>query len=244
MTVASAGANRPSPRPSGEAAINGQQGLEIAGRSPGGQAFRHARVLTPMQAVQKRFLDLAASGLGLIVLSPLIALVYVAATIDTRSNGLFTQERIGRHGARFRVLKIKTMRPGASFTTHVTAADDPRITGLGRWLRRHKLDELPQLVNVLLGQMSLVGPRPEVPGFADLLTGEDALILAVRPGITGPATLYFRNEEELLTACDDPEAYNRDVLFPAKVRMNLDYVRTYSFRRDLSFLWQTVRGPR
>ena len=197
-----------------------------------------------MQAATKRLLDVTCSALGLVVLSPVIAAAYVAASIDTRSNGLFTQERIGRHGTRFRVFKIKTMRPGAPLPTHVTAADDPRITPLGRWLRRHKIDELPQLVNVLVGQMSLVGPRPEVPGFADLLTGEDALILAVRPGITGPATLHFRNEEELLKGCPDPEAYNRDVLFPAKVRMNLEYVREYSLRRDLAFLRQTVLGTR
>jgi lipopolysaccharide/colanic/teichoic acid biosynthesis glycosyltransferase len=131
------------------------------------------------------------------------------------------------------------MRVDSSITTSVTTAKDPRITRLGRFWRRTKIDELPQLWNVLRGEMSLVGPRPEVPGFADLLTGTEALILTVRPGITGPATLHFRDEERLLALQDDPEAYNRTVLFPAKVQMNLEYIRTYSFRRDLALLWRT-----
>ena len=230
----------------GTTAINGQQELEITGRRQGSSQL--ARVdrsgLTPAQAAAKRLMDLAGATVGLVLLSPVIVAAYLAATIDTRSNGLFTQERVGRGGRRFRVAKIRTMRNDPTFDTSVTAADDPRITRLGRWLRRHKIDELPQLWNVLVGQMSLVGPRPEVPGFADLLTGDDAMILTVRPGITGPATLHFRNEAALLEATDDREAYNRDVLFPAKVRMNLDYVRRYSLRRDLDLLWQTVFGPR
>jgi lipopolysaccharide/colanic/teichoic acid biosynthesis glycosyltransferase len=197
--------------------------------------------LTTAQAARKRLLDIVLSILGLVLLSWLIVLAYLAASIDTRSGGFFRQDRVGRNGRTFKVIKIKTMRSHPTLTTSVTTADDPRITRLGRFFRKSKIDELPQLVNVLLGQMSLVGPRPEVPGFADRLVGEDALILTVRPGITGPATLHFRNEEELLRTTADPEAYNATVLFPMKVRMNLDYIRDYSMRKDLEMIWKTIR---
>jgi lipopolysaccharide/colanic/teichoic acid biosynthesis glycosyltransferase len=193
------------------------------------------------QALRKRAFDLLAASIGLVVLSPVILVAFVAATIDTRATGFFRQERIGLHGSRFKLVKIRSMRADPSISTSVTTARDPRITRLGGLWRRTKIDELPQLWNVIRGQMSLVGPRPEVPGFADRLTGRDALILTIRPGITGPATLHFRDEERLLAATDDPEAYNRDVLFPTKVRMNLEYLRDYSFRRDLGYLWRTVR---
>jgi lipopolysaccharide/colanic/teichoic acid biosynthesis glycosyltransferase len=196
--------------------------------------------LTKAQAIQKRLLDIVLSVIGLVCLSWLILLAFVAATIDTRANGFFRQERIGYRGRRFKVIKIRSMRDDPRHRTSVTTADDPRITSLGRFLRRTKIDELPQLFNVLLGEMSFVGPRPEVPGFADLLTGEDALILTIRPGITGPATIHFRNEEELLRATDDPEAYNATVLFPTKVRMNLEYIRDYSLRGDLEMIWKTI----
>jgi lipopolysaccharide/colanic/teichoic acid biosynthesis glycosyltransferase len=197
--------------------------------------------LTSRDATVKRAFDVAVALVGLVALSPVIALAVVAATIDTRAFGLFRQERIGLHGRRFRVTKIRSMRVDPSMRTSVTTARDPRITPLGAFFRRSKLDELPQLWNVLRGEMSLVGPRPEVPGFADLLTGADRLLLSVRPGITGPATIHFRDEERLLAAADDPEAYNRDVLFPTKVRMNLDYIRDYTFRQDLVYLWRTLR---
>ena len=197
--------------------------------------------LTRGQALPKRAFDLVVAASGLVLLSWLIAGVLVAASIDTRTFGLFRQERVGRRGKVFRIVKIRSMRIDNSITTSVTTTRDPRITRLGRFWRRTKLDELPQLWNVLRGEMSLVGPRPEVPGFADLLTGSDALVLSVRPGITGPATLHFRNEEQLLAAAEDPEAYNRDVLFPTKVRMNLEYIQGYSFRKDLGYLWRTFR---
>lgn len=223
----------------------------LVGRTPdGGAEDVPARAVAPAdgwrglsrgQALRKRAFDLVAASAGLVVLSPVILIAFVAASIDTRANGFFRQERIGRHGSLFKVVKIRSMRSDPAIATSVTTARDPRITRLGAFWRRTKIDELPQLWNVIRGQMSLVGPRPEVPGFADLLTGTDALILTVRPGITGPATLHFRDEERLLAATDDPEAYNRDVLFPTKVRMNLEYLRSYSFRRDLRYLWRTVR---
>ncbi len=196
--------------------------------------------LSRRQVAVKRAFDVALSLAGIVALGWLIVLAFAAASIDTRANGFFTQERIGLHGRTFRVIKIRSMRTGHALTTSVTTSHDPRITRLGRFFRRTKIDELPQLLNVLVGEMSLVGPRPEVPGFADRLTGHDAGILAIRPGITGPATLHFRNEEALLTTCDDPETYNRTVLFPTKVRMNLEYIRTYSLRADLRLLKETI----
>jgi len=132
------------------------------------------------------------------------------------------------------------MRPTKQPGTTVTKRGDPRITRLGAFFRRTKIDELPQLWNVLIGQMSFVGPRPDVPGFADKLTGNEREVLKLRPGITGPATLKYRNEEELLAAQSDPEKYNREVIFPDKVRINLDYMRNWSLRKDISYIWQTV----
>jgi len=134
------------------------------------------------------------------------------------------------------------MRDVAGVDTSVTTNTDPRITRLGAFFRKAKIDELPQLINVLLGQMSFVGPRPDVPGFADRLQGEERIVLSVRPGITGPATLKYRNEEEILAQQDDPERYNREVIYPDKVKINVEYVRSYSFWRDLRYIGRTVFG--
>jgi lipopolysaccharide/colanic/teichoic acid biosynthesis glycosyltransferase len=190
----------------------------------------------------KRGFDLTFSALGLVLTGWLIGLAYILASIDTGKSGFFIQERVGREGRRFNVIKIRTMRDAVEISTNVTTARDPRITRLGRFFRRTKIDELPQLINVLLGQMSFVGPRPDVPGFADQLTGADRLILTVRPGITGPATLRFRDEEKLLARQPDPEAYNREVIYPEKVRLNREYVEHYSFARDLQYIIQTILG--
>jgi lipopolysaccharide/colanic/teichoic acid biosynthesis glycosyltransferase len=146
----------------------------------------------------------------------------------------------GRWGRPFKILKIKTMRPVEGISTTVTARNDVRITPLGRWLRRAKIDELPQVINVLIGDMSFVGPRPDVPGFADQLTGENRNILSLRPGITGPATLAFRNEEETLANMVDPDRYNKEVIYPSKVVMNLEYLKNHSFYRDFQLIFETV----
>ena len=188
----------------------------------------------------KRSFDLIFSAIGLALTGWLIGLAYIAASIDTGKSGFFTQERVGKDGRRFNVIKIRTMRDSEKIATNVTTAQDPRITRLGRFFRRTKIDELPQLINVLLGQMSFVGPRPDVPGFADKLSGKDRLILTVRPGITGPATLKFRNEEEVLAQQSDPETYNREVIYPEKVRLNREYVEHYSFVRDLHYIARTI----
>jgi len=188
----------------------------------------------------KRTFDILASALGLILTGWIIVLAYIAASIDTGKGGFFTQQRIGKSGISFKVMKIRSMRHIPSIHTTVTTSNDLRITPLGRFLRKTKIDELPQLINVFLGQMSFVGPRPDVPGFADKLIGEDRIILSVRPGITGPATLEYRKEEELLAGQDDPEKYNNEVIFPDKVRLNREYVLNYRFWKDIKYIWQTI----
>jgi lipopolysaccharide/colanic/teichoic acid biosynthesis glycosyltransferase len=193
-------------------------------------------------AIVKRTFDVVLALVLLALTWWLIVLSIAAATIDTRRFGLFRQTRIGRGGAPFTLYKVRTMRDHVDVDTVVTTTDDPRITPLGRLLRRSKIDELPQLFNVLRGDMSFVGPRPDVPGFADRLEGDDRMILAVRPGITGPATLKYRREEELLAGVDDPEAYNRDVIFPDKVAINRHYIEHYSLGEDIRCLIETMRG--
>ena len=198
--------------------------------------------LTAWQAIQKRLFDISGALLGLSMTWWLILIACVLARLDTGKSGLFRQTRVGRDGKLFKVVKIRTMRDNPAVNTTVTSARDQRITPLGRFLRSTKIDELPQLWNVLIGQMSFVGPRPDVPGYADRLSGEDRIILSIRPGITGPATLRFRDEEELLAAQGDPEAYNREIIYPEKVHINRQYIEQYSFSKDVIYLWQTLAG--
>ncbi len=190
----------------------------------------------------KRGFDIVMSLIGLLLFWWLILLAYLLAAIDTGSNGFFIQKRVGRHGRLFRIIKIKTMKTVSGIDTSVTTADDVRITRFGRFLRKSKIDELPQLLNILVGNMSFVGPRPDVPGFADRLSGEDRIILSLRPGITGPATLKYRDEEELLAVQEDPERYNKEVIFPDKVAINKEYITSYSFKKDLECIFKTVFG--
>ena len=196
--------------------------------------------LSVSQELQKRTFDLFFSSLGLLVAWWLILVAWLAASVDTQSNGFFIQKRVGRNGKVFRMVKVKTMCPVADINTTITCRGDPRITHLGSFFRRTKIDELPQLWNVLLGDMSFVGPRPDVPGFADTLEGEACAILLLRPGITGPATLKYRDEEEILSEQVDAESYNRQVIWPDKVSINLEYIRTWSLRRDIRYILETV----
>lgn len=191
------------------------------------------------QRTLKRSFDLVASAAGLVVLSPVIAAAVAAATVDTREWGIFSQTRIGRYGVPFKIYKVRTMRTVHDGTT-VTTTHDARITPLGHRLRRWKLDELPQLWNVLKGDMSLVGPRPDVPGFADKLVGDDRIILTLRPGVTGPATMAFRDEEKLLVTQKDPEGYSREILWPRKVTLNQSYLNAWSLKMDVQIVIATM----
>lgn len=199
-------------------------------------------MLTFSQRFAKRSFDITVSIIVLSITWWIIAIAYVIASLETRSNGLFTQTRIGKNKKKFPLFKIKTMRTLSNYTTTITTTNDPRITPFGAWFRQTKIDELPQLVNILLGDMSLVGPRPDVSGYADNLFGEDASILALRPGITGPASIKYKNEEELLASQADPTRYNDEVIWPDKVRINRAYLDNWSFWGDIVYLWRTLKS--
>ncbi len=158
---------------------------------------------------------------------PLLLIANLICAMETRSDGFFFQERVGRHGQVFSIWKLKTMRQG-----HVTRA--------GKWLRRWKIDELPQLINIIKGDMSFVGPRPDVPGYYDKLTGRARLLLKLRPGLTSPAALKYRNEEQLLLQQASPKKYNDAVIFPDKVTMNLKYLEQRSLTYDFKVIFNTV----
>jgi lipopolysaccharide/colanic/teichoic acid biosynthesis glycosyltransferase len=189
----------------------------------------------------KRSMDVVVSGVGLVLLAPAMVLIALLVRATSPGPALFRHRRVGRGGVEFEVLKFRSMRHvHRPVGPQVTAADDPRITVVGRFLRRFKLDELPQLWNVLKGEMSLVGPRPDVRGYADRLSGSDARILMFRPGITGPATLYFRDEERLLVDIRDRQDHYDHIVYPLKVRIDLENLEPWSLKRDLAYLAVTV----
>lgn len=195
-------------------------------------------------AIVKFLFDRLMALIGLVLLWP--ALLVVAVLVKCKMPGgsvIFKQQRVGRHGKRFTIYKFRTMTVGHGGSS-VSVAGESRITPLGRWLRRYKLDELLELWCVLIGDMSFVGPRPDVPGYADKLQGEDRAVLNLRPGITGPASLKYRNEEELLAAQANPQQYNDEVIYPDKVRINLYYLHHYSLIKDLQMIFCTVLGRR
>ncbi|QEG22335.1 sugar transferase [Mariniblastus fucicola] len=198
--------------------------------------------LTFAQRFCKRTFDIVAAILGLLLLWPLILFGWILATISTRKNGLFVHQRIGLHGRPFPMYKLRSMREVPGVTTTNTAGNDVRITRTGKWLRRLKIDELPQLINVLFGHMSFVGARPDVAGYTDVLEGEDRILLSMRPGITGPASLTYRHEEEILAAADDAEYRNDHILWPHKVKLNRKYLDEWSFIGDLRYILQTFIG--
>ena len=180
---------------------------------------------------------------GLLSLWWLMLLVAICIKVKMPGPVLFRQQRVGREGRLFTMVKFRTMLVNHGGNS-VSVAGESRITPLGSMLRRWKLDELPELWNVLLGDMSFVGPRPDVPGYADTLTGEDREILQLRPGITGPASMKYRNEEEILSAVENPQKYNDEVIFPDKVRINRLYLHDHSFFLDLKMIVATVLGRR
>jgi lipopolysaccharide/colanic/teichoic acid biosynthesis glycosyltransferase len=196
--------------------------------------------VTYCQEVTKRSFDLALSLIGVALLFLPMLVIAVLVKLTSRGGAFFVQKRVGRQGRCFPCIKFRTMYTDSERLGTVTTARDSRITPVGRWLRRWKLDELPQLWSVLVGHMSLVGPRPDVPGYADRLEGGQRQVLELRPGITGPATLYFRYEEELLAAVDDPKAFNDSTVFPKKVALNLAYLESWSLGRDIGCILVTL----
>ena len=195
-------------------------------------------------AATKRAFDVVAAGLGLVLLAPLFVVVAAWIKLDSSGPVFFRQERIGRGGQPFRIHKFRTMRvAGEASGSALTVGADPRITRAGAFLRRTKVDELPQLIDVLRGDMSVVGPRPEVPRYVATYPPElRAKVLSVRPGITDPASLQFRDESTLLARAADPEREYRDVVLPAKLRLAADYVDSASLGGDLRLIVATVRA--
>lgn len=187
----------------------------------------------------KRFFDIFFSLLGLVVALPIYIIVSICIKIRMPGPVLFTQKRVGRNGKLFTIYKFRTMTVHHGGSS-ISVAGENRITPLGATLRKYKLDELPEFWNVFIGDMSFVGPRPDVPGYADQLQGEDRDILKLRPGITGPASIKYANEEELLATVDDPIKYNNDVIFPDKVRINLEYLHHHSIFGDIKIIWDTI----
>ena len=190
----------------------------------------------------KWLFDRIVALVGLICLLPVLLVVWVLIRVTMPGGGaIFKQKRVGKDGKLFTMYKFRSMTVGHGGSS-VSVAGESRITPLGRKLRKYKLDELPELWNVLIGDMSFVGPRPDVPGYADKLEGEDRLILKLRPGITGPASLKYRNEEEILAQVDNPQQYNDEVIYPDKVKINLDYYYHHSLIGDIKLIIQTVCG--
>lgn len=192
----------------------------------------------------KWIFDRIASLIGLFFLWPVLLVVAILIKIKMPGGpAFFTQKRVGRHGKLFTMHKFRSMTVSHSGSS-VSVAGEARITPLGAILRRYKLDELPELWDVLIGNMSFVGPRPDVPGYADQLKGEDRRVLELRPGITGPASLKYRDEEELLAKVENPIEYNDTVIYPDKVRINLYYLSHYSFVKDIQMILCTVLGKK
>lgn len=191
----------------------------------------------------KRFFDILASGLGLVVLIPLFLVLSIWIKLDSPGPVFFRQVRVGRHNKDFRIFKFRSMRVGADQGSLVTIGGrDPRVTRSGLFIRRYKLDELPQLINVFVGDMSLVGPRPEVRHYVDYWTPAQMRVLDVRPGITDPASIKFRNENELLEKAPDPEKYYIEVIMQEKLSMYLEYVDNQSSWGDIKILAETFKS--
>ncbi len=189
----------------------------------------------------KRIFDILASFFGLIILFPFLLVIALLIKVKMPGPAIFRQKRAGRYGTPFTIYKFRSMTLDHGGGT-VSVRGDKRITPLGAKLRRYKLDELPELWNVFIGDMSFVGPRPDMPEYVDRLQGEERLILNLRPGITGPASLKYAREEELLASKEDPQKYNDEVLWPDKVKLNLDYYHNWSFIKDIKIIFSTIFG--
>ena len=188
----------------------------------------------------KRVFDIIASGLGLIILSPLFIILAIWIKVDSKGPVFYRQVRVGRNNKDFQIYKFRSMRVGSDKGSLVTiGGHDPRITRSGYFIRKFKFDELPQLINVFVGDMSLVGPRPEVRHYVDYWTPEQMHVLDVRPGITDPASIKFRNENELMEQAEDPEKYYIEVIMQEKLKLYLEYVEKHSFFFDIALIFKT-----
>jgi len=188
----------------------------------------------------KRLFDIIFSLLGILFLFPVFIFVSILIKIDSSGPVFFLQERVGLNGKIFKIIKFRSMKEDHKNSLTVTLKNDKRITRIGKKLRKYKIDEIPELINVLVGDMSFVGPRPDVPGYADLLKGNDRNILKLRHGITSLASVKYYNEEQLLMVQKDPIAYNNDVIFPDKVRMNLNYYENNNIWIDIKIIFATL----
>jgi len=193
--------------------------------------------------VVRRILDVLVAAVGLVLTSPVLLAAAVAVRLDSPGPAIFRQRRVGLGGESFDILKFRTMREDAeSLGAQLTIGADPRVTRVGKFLRAWKIDELPQLINVLRGEMALVGPRPEVPRYVDLYTPEQRQVLRARPGITDPASIQFRSESEFMARQEDPERYYREVLMPLKLQINLDYLARRTLASDFGILVETAKA--
>lgn len=189
----------------------------------------------------KRLFDIVASGIGLLCLSPLFVIVAILIKIDSSGPVFYRQIRVGRFGRYFSILKFRSMRVGSDMGSLITVGGhDPRITRLGLFIRKFKIDELPQLINVFVGDMSFVGPRPEVPHYVEMYSDEQKAVLSVRPGITDLASIKYSDENEILCGVADPEEYYVSTLMPDKLKINLDYVKQHSFIGDVKIIFMTL----
>ena len=192
---------------------------------------------------KKRLFDFFLSLILIIFASPVILCAWIIASLETKSNGFYLQQRVGRNSKLFVVFKIKTMfNTKLNLNNSVTTSNDKRITFMGKFFRRSKVDELPQLFNVLIGDMSFVGPRPDVEGFADELTGDNELILKLRPGITGVSSLKYKNEEYTLSKVKNPIEYNKNIIYPRKVKLEMQYIKNWSMFYDIKLILLTILG--
>ncbi|AFL96316.1 sugar transferase [Ornithobacterium rhinotracheale] len=191
--------------------------------------------------LSKKIFDYVFAIILLIILAIPMLLIWIIASIDTQQNGIFTQKRVGQNAKLFTIYKFRSLK--GTYTNSVTTEKSHKITHFGRFLIKTKLDETPQLINILNGTMSFVGPRPDVQGYADVLKGEDRIILKVKPGITGPAQLAYKNENEILNQVSDPIKYNDEVLWSDKVKINKKYVKNWNFKNDILYLLKTIGFP-
>ncbi|MFV9510482.1 sugar transferase [Tepidibacillus sp. LV47] len=189
----------------------------------------------------KRLFDIVFSSMGMIILSPLFLVIYLWIKLDSKGPAIFKQTRIGKNGREFQIYKFRTMVVDAEkLGKQITVSNDKRITRSGRFLRKYKLDELPQLLNVLKGDMSFVGPRPEVPRYTALYNAEQKKVLTIRPGITDYASIKYRDENEILAQSDDPEKTYIEQIMVDKLKLNLQYIEEMSFWNDIKIIFRTL----